>query len=401
VRSLEDVRETFAFQVLWRLVWLIWVPFGLLLFRQRVIWKAPFPRKGAVLLLGNHVSFWDPLWVGWPVGRGVHYMASANLFRLPGVAWFVRSLGAFPKERFVKDKDSVKTLVAHYEDGQAVGLFPEGLRTWDGRQAPVGQGIGRLIKRMDARVVFCRNLTGHLSQPRWADYPRWIPVQLEYSEPMTYPSDWTAEQITADVIERIRIDHEPEHVAGWLLGWRLAHGLPDFVWACPACGRLDSLQVDPRDGNRVRCKACDAGWRVNVLGQLKGEGDAPSLTVAGASDRAKAQVGLPPAGDRARLDAEDIALDAHAAEVLHIKGKGDLRPIAVGILVLTASGLEIRGDAPWSLSFGEMKVCFVDVGNQLQIRSHDRLLLVSPGQQSPLMWEYFIETWRERAAEKP
>ncbi len=397
---MEDVRETFAFQVLWRLLWLLWVPFGVFLFRQRATWRAPFPRKGSVLMLGNHVSFWDPLWVAWPLRRGVHYMASANLFRLPGVAWFVRSLGAFPKERFVKDRDSVKTLVAHYEDGQVVALFPEGLRTWDGRQAHVGQGIGRLIKRMDARVVFCRNLTGHLSQPRWARYPRWIPVQLEYSEPMSYPQDWTVEQITADVVDRIRIDHEPEQVAGWLLGFRMAHGLRDFVWACPACEALDVLDVDDRDGNRVVCTACGAAWSVNVLARMTGQGDAPDLTVAAASDRAKALVGSPPAQDRERLTRDGIALDASDAEVLEIKGKGDLRPLAAGTLAVTPEGLKMTGNAPWALNFADMKVCFVDVGNQLQVRTHEALLLVRPGTQSAIMWEHFIETWRRGAAEK-
>ncbi len=398
---MEDVRETFAFQVLWRLLWVIWMPLGVFLFRQRTTWQAPFPRTGPVLLLGNHVSFWDPLWIAWPLRRGVHYMASANLFRLPGVSWFVRSLGAFPKERFVKDKDSVKRLVAHYEDGQVVALFPEGLRTWDGRPASVGEGIGRLIKRMDARVVFCQNLTGHLSQPRWARYPRWVPVQLEYSEPITFPADWTVEQITADVVERIRIDHEPEHVPGRLLGFRLAHGLPDYVWACPVCGSRDALRVDPRQGDRVACDNCGAGWRVNVLSQMKGEGEAPDLSVSAASDLAKAGVGSLPAADRERLEAEGIALECAPAEVLRVKGKGDLRGVATGRLVLTAQGLEIRDGEPWSLAYADMKVCFVDVGNQLQVRTHDDLLLLRPGSQSPLMWEYFIETWRRQQVVAP
>ena len=200
---MEFVRESWSFKVLWRLLWIIYVPFGVFLLRQRARWEAPFPRKGSVLLLSNHVSFWDPMAVAWPLKRGVRYMASANLFRLPGVSWLVRSLGAFPKERFVKDKDSVLTLVHCYEDGQVVSLFPEGLRTWDGRPAYVGPGIGRLIKRLDARVVFCRNLTGHLAQPRWADYPRWVPVDMEYTAPFHYPEELTAEEITADVVERI------------------------------------------------------------------------------------------------------------------------------------------------------------------------------------------------------
>lgn len=392
---MEDVRESFAFQIAWRVLWLIWVPFGLVLFRQKARFAAPFPRRGPVLLLGNHVSFWDPMWIGWPVGRGVHYMASANLFRLPGVASLVRLLGAFPKERFVKDKDSVLTLVKHYEAGLALGLFPEGLRTWDGRQAPVGEGIGRLIKRLDARVVFCRNLTGHLSQPRWAAYPRWVPVHLEYSEPVTYPADASVADITADVRVRLHIDHEPEHVPGLLLGYRLAYGLPDYIWACPVCEALDVLRVDPKDGSRVSCERCDAAWRVSVLSRMVGEGDAPTLSVAAASDLAKALVGSPPAGDRERLDTEGIALDAEDARVMVIRGKGDLRPLAEGRLVLGAAGLRIDADPGWSLDFAEMKVCFVDVGNQLQIRTHQDLLLVRPGTQSPILWEHFIETWRK------
>jgi hypothetical protein len=397
---LHDVCETPAFQVLWRLLWLVWAPFGFLLFRQRANWEEPCPRKGSLLLLGNHVSFWDPMWVAWPLRRGVHYMASANLFRLPGVASFVRAMGAFPKERFVKDKDSVLTLVRHYQDGQVVGLFPEGLRTWDGRQARVGEGIGRLIKRLDARIVFCRNLTGHLSQPRWARYPRWVPVHLEYSALVTYPAEMTAEAITADVIERLRIDHEPEHVDGLLLGFRMAHGLPDYVWACPSCAALDALQVDPKDGNGVRCQRCDGAWRVNVLARMIGSGNTQNYSVAGASDRARELVGMPPAADRGRLDSEGIALDAESSSVVVIKGKGDLRPMAKGHLLLTAKGLEVRGDEPWTLPFSAIKVCFVDVGNQLQIRTADDLLLVKPGTQSPIMWEYFLETWRKTDSDR-
>ena len=392
---MEFVRETWSFKVLWRLLWLVYVPFGVVLLRQRVRWEAPFPRKGSVLLLANHVSFWDPMAVAWPLRRGVRYMASANLFRLPGVAWLVRSLGAFPKERFVKDKDSVLTLVRCYEDGQVVSLFPEGLRTWDGRTAFVGPGIGRLIKRLDARVVYCRNLTGHLSQPRWADYPRWVPIEMEYSAPVQYPQEMTAEEITADVVERIRIVHEPEHVRGPLLGWRLAHGLPSIVWFCPACEELEGLEVDPHNGSRVVCQHCGGAWVLNVLSRLKGEGDAPDTSVAQASDVAKVAVGSPPARDRERLESEGIALSVEEGWVGRIHGKGDVRELAQGPLRVTLAGLEITGETPWVLPYDQMKVCFVDVGNQLQVRTLDALLLLKPGEQSGLMWEHFIESWRK------
>jgi 1-acyl-sn-glycerol-3-phosphate acyltransferase len=395
---LPYVPQTLAVRIGWRFLYGAFTVLAVVFFRERFTREAPFPKTGPVLVLGNHVSFWDPFWLAWGVWRPVRFMASANLFRIPGLSWLLRAMGSFPKERFVKDKDSMRNLVRVYEDGLIVCLFPEGLRTWDGRQADVGEGIGRLIQRLGARVVYCRNLTGHLQHPRWARYPRWVAVQLEYSAPVTYAEELSVAQITADVRLRLSIDHEPDHIRGWLLGFRLAHGLPDYVWACPACEGLGTLEVDPRKGDRVACGECGSAWTVNILGRLKPEGAASATTVAQAADAAKAAVGLPPARDRERLEAEGVALEVAGAEVLAIRGKGELTSVAAGTLVLTSTGLRIRGETGWELSFEQMKVCFVDVGNQLQLRTLDALLVLRPGEQSPLMWEYFVETWRRAAA---
>ncbi len=388
------VPQPLAVRMAWRFLYGVFTLLAVFFFRERFTFEGPFPKTGPVLVLGNHVSFWDPFWLAWGVWRPVRFMASANLFRIPGVGWLLRTMGSFPKERFVRDKDSVLNLVRVYEEGQVVCLFPEGLRTWDGRPAEVREGIGRLIQRMGARVVYCRNLTGHLQHPRWARYPRWVPVHLEYSAPVTYAEEMSVEEITADVRLRLSIDHEPEHIRGWLLGFRLAHGLPDYVWACPACQAVGALSVDPRDGDRIGCSECGNAWKVNLLGRLKPEGTAPASSVAQAADAAKVAVGIPAAQDRERLERDGVALEAPGAEVLEIRGKGELEPVAAGTLVLTSTGISVQGENPWEVTFEQMKVCFVDVGNQLQLRTLDSLLVLRPGDQSPLMWEYFVETWR-------
>ena len=45
------------------------------------------PADGALLILGNHTSFFDPFFASWHMFRRCNYMASAALFRVPIIAW--------------------------------------------------------------------------------------------------------------------------------------------------------------------------------------------------------------------------------------------------------------------------------------------------------------------------
>ena len=132
----------------WLLIWSWWP-----IFRLRLSNRSAFPEQGPFLLLPNHGSVMDPAWVGVGSLRKTHFMASAGLFRMPLVGAIIRFFGAFPKERFVKDKDSMAEVARIWKRGRGICIFPEGLRTWDGKARRPSDGIGRLIKRLNAPVV--------------------------------------------------------------------------------------------------------------------------------------------------------------------------------------------------------------------------------------------------------
>lgn len=126
--------------------------FTTLFFRYRAYGKTNVPKKGPVLLVGNHQSFLDPIFCGIGVKRGVVYMARDTLFKGP-FGWAIRSVNAIPVKRDQADIGAMKLIIARLRQGMAVCLYPEGTRSVDGRITRFKGGLGLLCRRSKATVV--------------------------------------------------------------------------------------------------------------------------------------------------------------------------------------------------------------------------------------------------------
>ncbi|MCP4808741.1 MAG: 1-acyl-sn-glycerol-3-phosphate acyltransferase [Proteobacteria bacterium] len=346
---------------------LICYPLGWFVWRWRTRGDLELPDDGPLLLLSNHTSFFDPVWAAFHVSgrRRVAFMASSNLFRNKLIGWYLGALGAFPKLRNVKDKGSMIEMQRRYEDDQVVVIFPEGLRTWDGRNAPVLPGIGRLIKRLDARVIFVKIHTGHLYHPRWAKFPRWVPLEIELSGPHGFEGQ-DQDEILAAVNEGIRIDHTrvPQ---GLKFGYKMAEGLPTWLWACPSCFSLDALMAD---GHHVSCWSCKASWEVTV-----GQEMLPDLTVPRAHARLVEHFG--PQWDPGLLSGDGRILGDHGRKL-----------VAEGEVSFDEEGLRV---GEWSIRWPEAVQLSMEVADRLQLRVDDEVLVLQVDGQSPVKWESFMK----------
>ncbi len=375
----------------WRLVHFVGWWWRVIVFRLRVRGRKTFPQHGPVILLGNHTAAADPVCMLCALKRPVHFMASEALFRKPRLGRIMRRMGTFPKAKYARDKEAVSKLLMHNGAGRVVGMFPEGNRSWNGRTQDLQPGLGWLIKKADGPVVFARNLTAWMLQPRWAVYPRWVPIRLELSEPWTVPQDWTTQQIEEEVRRRIEVRPEEIAIEGIAIGIRMALGLPAFLWACPSCFALDGLAVHPRSDNKVLCGSCGAAWKTNVAQDLiPCGGDAEQLTVGTAHDLIVARFGELPTVDADRFVAEGVALDGDTVQVFQVIDD-DLHPITEGAGVLTNEGVTVgTGESAWTLSFKQIKAVSVEVGNQLQVRTSSELFQLEPRDASPLKWGHFV-----------
>jgi len=102
------------------------------LFRVRIINPENEPLEQDVksyVACINHSSNWDPILIGACMHRPLRYMAKAELFKIPVLKSIVKLFGAFPVKRDAADVLSVKTTINILENGEVVGIYPQGKRS--------------------------------------------------------------------------------------------------------------------------------------------------------------------------------------------------------------------------------------------------------------------------------
>ena len=126
--------------------------YGLIL-RTRVIGAENIPASGAFILAANHVSNWDPPFLGTFIDREICYMGKEELFRNPVMAWICRNLHVFPVKRGAADKTAIKTAVKLLRDENCFGIFPEGTRSKTGKLGRAEAGVSLIAAMTKAPVI--------------------------------------------------------------------------------------------------------------------------------------------------------------------------------------------------------------------------------------------------------
>lgn len=106
------------------------------------------PQNGPALLIANHVSYMDGVLIQSAVSRQVRFVIDHFIYNLPGVNYFMRHNNAIP---IVAKKESVEkaldTISEALEQGDLVGIFPEGQLTYTGNLGRFKPGIEWIIER--------------------------------------------------------------------------------------------------------------------------------------------------------------------------------------------------------------------------------------------------------------
>jgi 1-acyl-sn-glycerol-3-phosphate acyltransferase len=137
------------YRVLYKLVCSYYAIFS----RLRVIGRENVPRSGPVIIVANHLAMADPPLLAVCLGRRVNFMAKQQLFRFPGFRWLLRRLGAFPVYRGRLDMASMRWVHGVLKKGGAVVIFPEGMRSRDGKLHPAYRGVAAIAARAKAPVL--------------------------------------------------------------------------------------------------------------------------------------------------------------------------------------------------------------------------------------------------------
>lgn len=170
----------------------------------------PVPGTGPALILGNHRSPVDPLflWYAYSMGtpgaplRPIGFMMAKEYYELRMLNYFFRALQSIPVARDGADMGPAREALKHLKEGKLVGLFPEGRINPGYDLLEANPGIAWLALRAKVPVVpaFIHNA------PQGKDIvaPFYTPnrVRVEFGEPIDLSEFYEARK-TQELLNRV------------------------------------------------------------------------------------------------------------------------------------------------------------------------------------------------------
>lgn len=223
-------------------------------------------KAGPYLYLLNHVGILDPVMVSAVAPRHIRWVAGAYLFKNKFLHKVIGQwCTAIPKQQGRSDISMVRNIQKALNEGDNVGLFPEGTRTWDGEMMPISyKPLAKLLRYFKYPVLFVHLEGGFAFQPRWADYKRRGRVTVNVKHLLT------AEQIASMDLEtlqdtirdyiRFSNDEWKQTVDYSYVSDKRAEGAQRLLYMCPKCKAVDTIRTS---GNRITCSACNTAAVLN------------------------------------------------------------------------------------------------------------------------------------------
>ena len=219
------------------------------------------------VVVANHVNYWDPFWISAFLRHPVQFVTSDNIFREAFLGAVMQLVGSIPKTKLMNDSRTVRQIFGVRREGRAIGIFPEGARSDDGRSLPPIPAVARLVRKLGVPVVSARIAGGYLSRPRWARNIRTGGVQIEYGllfsrEDLSRLSD---DQVLSALATGLEFDEMAWQRKNRIKfrGRRPAEFLERLLFICPHCHSRSCLES--RD-DLLRCTVCAYQVRLNRLG---------------------------------------------------------------------------------------------------------------------------------------
>ncbi|HTO05842.1 MAG TPA: MFS transporter [Myxococcota bacterium] len=178
------------------------------LYRLHYTGRENIPQRGPALLVANHVTFIDWLFIASVCKRPARFVMHQDFLAIPGLGFVFRDAKVIP---IASARENAETLDAAFDriaeelgHNHVVCIFPEGRLTGDGRMSPFRPGVERIVARTPVPVVpiglrglwgsFFSRKHGHAMRRPFRRF--WSRIDLAIGEPVP------PERVRADDLAR-------------------------------------------------------------------------------------------------------------------------------------------------------------------------------------------------------
>jgi 1-acyl-sn-glycerol-3-phosphate acyltransferase len=168
------------------------------------------PSSGPAVLASNHIGYLDFVFVGYAAreqGRLVRFMAKKEVFDHPVAGPLMRGMKHIAVDRFARAADSIDAAVDALDNGEVVGMFPEGTISRSFVPRAGKTGAARMAMTAGAPLIPCATWGTQriLTKDRPKNFERKLAIDVYVGEPIDYREDDDPIEVTARLMDAIGI----------------------------------------------------------------------------------------------------------------------------------------------------------------------------------------------------
>ena len=145
------------------------------------------PASGGAIIAGNHPNVLDGILLQVVAPRPVRFLVAEELYFHRFLHWGFRAFGCVPVYRSkTHNGDALRSAVAALDQGEVLGIFPEGTTRYRGTMPSIKRGVALLAMKTGCPVIPLAIHGSDAAFPEGARVPQPLPIRLEFAAPVAY-----------------------------------------------------------------------------------------------------------------------------------------------------------------------------------------------------------------------
>ncbi len=226
--------------------------------------------KPPFIVLSNHTTDFDPFFVAMGFSCPIYFVMSDHVSSLKTGKLIKHFVSPIPITKSGVDAETVKGIFSVIKQGGAVGLFPEGNKSFDGDMSWIKPSTAKLVRKLNCPIVIYKTEGGYFSSPRWTKNKRKGKVH-SYISRIIYPNEikkFKDDELYNLIITSLKVnayDSQKKNKTKFITK-NYARNIEAFLYACPKCGSLSTIYGV---GDYIKCKNCDLDAVYNEYGEIE------------------------------------------------------------------------------------------------------------------------------------
>ena len=356
---------------------------------------------GPFFIVGNHVSFVDPIICAMAMRKHpIRFVSGQEVANTKMLRPLLKQFAIIEIKPFRVNFSTTKEIITSIDGGVSVALYPEAQRSVAGGITPFGPATAKLIKHLKVPVVSVICHGGYLGWPRWA--PTLRTGKMEVKTELLFTEE-EIRSLSLDAIQQRLVQAMDTDDYSWqttrprparFLSRKPAEKLSAVCHWCPEC---DRPLVMRSERNKLFCPDCTFSLRVDSSGFFSASPDSSApfdhpLDYA-LWQREKTKTAL--------LEGTRFVSTCRLEFLENVGDKNDPQKFEHhGELILSQGGLRFHpedGGEPFEFIIGDSPSLYCDMGHFVNLPEDNIIWRAYPQEEGyvALLTDYSRQVWVE------